>query len=76
MIALIMDVEPHNQPFDGVLPSWSGAVPPGDLAPVRPCVPAGAQPTRLGSVGMLGKPLGRCLEGVFVLRLSDADPPA
>jgi len=24
---------------DGVPPSWSGAVPPGDLAAVRPCAP-------------------------------------
>src|SRR5262249_42870321 len=28
----------------GVLASWSGAVPPGDLAAVRPHRPAGAQP--------------------------------
>jgi hypothetical protein len=36
MIAPIMGVQPHDRFFDGVRPSGSGAVPPGDLAAVRP----------------------------------------
>src|SRR5689334_9936571 len=47
MIAAIMDVQLHDQSdLDGVFPSWSGAVPPGDLASVRPRCPAGAHPSR------------------------------
>jgi len=36
MIVAIMDVQPHDQILVGVLPLWSRAVPPGDLASVRP----------------------------------------
>jgi len=37
MIAAIMGVQPHDRLLShGVLALWSGAVPPGDLAAVRP----------------------------------------
>src|SRR5215831_21329582 len=42
MIAQIMAVQPHDRFLDGVPPSGSGAVPPGDLGAVRPHAPAGA----------------------------------
>jgi len=36
MIVEILAVQPHDQFLGGVRASWSGAVPPGDLAAVRP----------------------------------------